>query len=139
MLLCTVNVALRSRNSCELANDVASYCPLNELRDYLMTTITSRPSWDTLPMGSISSMVVASNKDLLRITEALEQVRGEAVSDAVIRSDCRQLRLTLEGGRMLLVSVVVDDNGRPRLDVDVTGVVQEPTHRQLEVSFEAEV
>jgi hypothetical protein len=85
-------------------------------------------------------MVVASNKDLLRITEALEQVRGQIVSDAVIRSDCRQLRLTLDDGRMLLVSVVVeDDNGKPRLDIDVTGVVQEPTHRQLEVSFEAEI
>lgn len=54
-----------------------------------------------------------------------------------MRSDCRQLRLTLEDGQILQVSVLLDESGKPRLDVDLLrpadGVA---TPGQLEVRFD---
>lgn len=52
-----------------------------------------------------------------------------------MRSDCRQLRLTLENGGILLVSVLLDDGGRPRLDVDLIRAEAAATG-QLEVRFD---
>lgn len=83
-------------------------------------------------------MVVSSVRDLRRIAEAVEQLRDRTVLDAVIRSDCRQLRISLDDGRILLVSVLLDDGGKPRLDVDVLGAPEEASHGQLEVRFEAD-
>ncbi len=75
-------------------------------------------------------------QDLRRIAEAISQLRGETVQDVELRSDCRQLRVTLTDGQLFLVSVLLDDAGKPRLDIDLLRAVQETAHRQLEVRFE---
>jgi len=79
-------------------------------------------------------------QELRRIAEAVGQVRGHLVQDVEIRSDCRQLRFTLDDGQLLLVSVILDDAGKPRLDVDLlrTEDVALALQRQLEVRFEPE-
>jgi hypothetical protein len=77
-------------------------------------------------------------QDLRRIAEAVSELRGRTVQDVEIRSDCRQLRLTLSDGQLLLVSVLLDESGRPRLDVDLLRTGDEVSQRQLEVRFETE-
>ncbi len=83
-------------------------------------------------------MIVTSIKDLRRIVDAVEQLHDQTVHDAVIRSDCRQLRLALDDGRILLVSALLDDVGKPRLDVDVLGApdAKAQSRSQLEVHFD---
>lgn len=73
--------------------------------------------------------------DLRRIADAVDQLRDRRVTNVSIRSDCRQLRLGLDDGRTLLVSVLLDDRSRPRLDVDV---LHPPSTMpgQLEVRFD---
>lgn len=78
---------------------------------------------------------LTSVQDLRRIAEAVDQLRGRHVEDVNIRSDCRQLRIMLEDGRTLLVSVV-DEGGVARLDVDVLHVPDKRSRNQLEVHFE---
>lgn len=81
-------------------------------------------------------MALTSLQDLRRIAEAVEQLRGRVVQDVEVRSDCRALRLTLAGGDMLLVSVLVDDAGKPRLDMDLLHRAEQPAGTgQLEVRF----
>jgi hypothetical protein len=82
-------------------------------------------------------MTITSVTDLRRIADAVAQLRDRIVQDVVIRSDCRQLRLTLDDGRTLLVSVLLDDYGKPRLDVDVLRPPEQVAAGQLEVRFEA--
>jgi len=54
-----------------------------------------------------------------------------------MRSDCRQLRLTLEDGQILQVSVLLDETGKPRLDVDLLRAVDGgAAPGQLEVRFD---
>ena len=53
-----------------------------------------------------------------------------------MRSDLRQLRLETEDGLMMVVTVEMDEAGRPRLEVDVVRQPEEPG-RQLEVRFDA--
>ncbi len=81
-------------------------------------------------------MSVTPVQDLRRIAEAVAQLRGETVEDVEVRQDCRQLRVTLTDGQMLLVSVLLDESGKPRLDVDLLRTVEQAAHRQLEVRFE---
>lgn len=82
-------------------------------------------------------MSVTPVQDLRRIAEAVGQLRGQTVQEVEIRSDCRQLRVTLSDGQLLLVSVLLDDEtGKPRLDVDLLKEAVEEAHRQLEVRFE---
>ena len=83
------------------------------------------------------SLAVTSVQDLRRITEAVDQLRGRSVEDVNIRSDCRQLRIKLDDGRTLLVTVLVDEEGGPRLDVDVLHAADNRSRDQLEVRFEA--
>ena len=52
-----------------------------------------------------------------------------------MRSDCRQMRVTLDDGQILLISVLLDDSGKPRLDVDVLRDVSS-SKDQLEVRFD---
>ena len=85
----------------------------------------------------MSHIPLASIKDLRRIAEAVDQLLDRSVQDASIRSDCRQLRIALDDGRILLVSILIDDGGVPRLDVDVLSVPKEGPRTQLEVRFEA--
>ncbi len=80
-------------------------------------------------------MSVTPVQDLRRIAEAVGQLRGQTVRDVEIRSDCRRLRVTLTDGQILLVSVLLDDVGKPRLDVDLLRAVDE-AQRQLEVRFD---
>ncbi len=81
-------------------------------------------------------MTVASLQELRRIAEAVGHLRERTVQDVVIRSDCRQLRITLEDGQTLLVSVLLDEGGKPRLDADLIRVADEASQGQLEVPFD---
>ena len=74
----------------------------------------------------------AALQDLRRVADALHQVRNRSVSSCTIRSDLRQLRLELSDGLLLVVGVDADEQGRPRLQVDVARQPEETT-RQLEV------
>ncbi len=76
-------------------------------------------------------------QELRRIAESVGFLTGQTVEDVTIRSDCRQLRITLGNGRMLLVSAQVTDDGKPRLDVDVVKLTLDRDQRQLEVPFES--
>lgn len=73
--------------------------------------------------------------ELRRMAEALDLLRGRSIADAVIRSDLRQLRIDLSDGQVMVVSMEIDDTGRPRLEVDVVRQPEE-TGRQLEVRFD---
>jgi hypothetical protein len=75
-------------------------------------------------------------QELRRIAEAVGQLHGETVQEVEIRSDCRQLKITLTDGQLLLISVLMDDAGKPRLDVDLLRAAVETDQRQLEVRFE---
>jgi hypothetical protein len=81
-------------------------------------------------------VTLASLQDLRRIADAVGQLRDRTVQDVVIRSDCRQLRITLEDGQTLLVSVLLDEAGRPRLDADLLRIADEVATGQLEVRFD---
>lgn len=81
-------------------------------------------------------MALTPVQDLRRIAEAVSQLRGKTVHDVEIRSDCRLLRVILAGGEQFLVSVLLDDAGKPRLDVDLLQPLEEVTSPgQLEVRF----
>ncbi len=81
-------------------------------------------------------MSVASLQELRRIAEAVGQLRDRTVRNVVMRSDCRQLRITLDDGTTLLVSVLLDEAGKPRLDADLVRVAEEPAAGQIEVPFD---
>jgi hypothetical protein len=74
-------------------------------------------------------------QDLRRVAEALAQLRGQPIQQSVMRSDFRQLRITLPDGLITVISVNLDESGQPRLEVDVVRQAQE-AGRQLEVRFE---
>jgi hypothetical protein len=80
--------------------------------------------------------MTASVSDLRRISDAVAQLTGRTVHSVTIRSDCKQLRLALDDHRTLLVSVLLDEDGKPRLDVDVLNPPDDAAG-QLEVRFEA--
>jgi hypothetical protein len=46
------------------------------------------------------------------------------------------LRITLDDGQILLVSVLLDGSGKPRLDVDLVRAAEEADEGQLEVRFD---
>jgi hypothetical protein len=79
---------------------------------------------------------LASVHDLRRIADAVAHLRERAVQEVVLRSDCRQLRIALDDGQVLLLSVVVDDQGRPRLDADLLRSPEDAASGQLEVHFD---
>ena len=82
-------------------------------------------------------MPIASVQDLRRIAEAVGQLQGQTVQDVEVRTDCRSLRVTFMDGQILLVSVLMDEAGRPRLDVDLLQPVADAAaHGQLEVAFD---
>ncbi len=83
-------------------------------------------------------MPIAPVQDLRRIAEAVGHLHGHTVEDVQIRSDCRLLRITLTDGRILLVSVMLDEVGKPRLDVDFLRAPEEAVHGQLEVPFDVQ-
>ena len=77
-----------------------------------------------------------SLQDLRRITDTLALLRERTVAGAVMRSDRRQLRVEMGDGQLLVVSVDLDPDGRPQLEVDVVRPAAEPSS-QLEVRFES--
>jgi hypothetical protein len=81
-------------------------------------------------------MTQVSFQELRRIAESLASLRGKSVAAAVMRSDLRQLRVETEDGLMMVLSVELDEAGRPRLEVDFVRQVEE-AGRQLEVRFDA--
>ena len=64
-------------------------------------------------------MTQVSFQDLRRIADSLGALRGKSVAAAVMRSDLRQLRLETEDGLMMVLTVEMDEAGRPRLEVDL--------------------
>lgn len=80
-------------------------------------------------------MSSAQVQDLRRIAEALGQLHGHTVETVEIRSDCRLFRVAFSDGRMLVVSALLDETGKPRLDVDFLRTPEAALHRQLEVPF----
>jgi len=81
-------------------------------------------------------MTQVSFQELRRIADSLAALRGKSLAAAVMRSDLRQLRLETDDGLMMVLTVEVDEAGRPRLEVDVVRHPEEPG-RQLEVRFDA--
>lgn len=82
------------------------------------------------------SLAIASVKDLRRIADAVGQLRERTIRDVEVRSDCRQLRIGLDDGRLLLVAVFNDEAGVTRLDVDVLRpVVEDKSSSQLEAGL----
>jgi len=79
---------------------------------------------------------LASVLDLRRIADAVAHLRDRQIADIVLRSDCRQLRIVLDDGQTLFLGVVVDDQGRPRLDADLIRTPEEVASGQLEVHFD---
>lgn len=75
-------------------------------------------------------------QDLRRVAEALQQLHGKPVVAASMRSDLRQVKIELADGLVIVVAAEIDENGRPRLEVDVVRRMEDPT-RQLEVRFDS--
>ena len=59
-------------------------------------------------------MALTPVQDLRRIAEAVGGLNGHMVQHVEVRSDCRQLKVTLDDGQLLLVSVLLDEDGKPR-------------------------
>lgn len=74
-------------------------------------------------------------QDLRRVADALLQLNGRPVVDASMRSDLRQVKIELADGLVVVVAAGVDEDGRPRLEVDVVRRMEDPA-RQLEVRFD---
>jgi hypothetical protein len=81
-------------------------------------------------------MTQVSMQDLRRVAESLAALRGKVITDVVMRSDLRQFRLETSDGLMMVLTVEMDEAGRPRLEVDVVRQPEDPG-RQLEVKFDA--
>jgi len=79
---------------------------------------------------------IAPVHDLRRIADAVGHLRDRGVLEVVLRSDCRQLRVQLETGEVLLISVLLDEQGKPRLDADLLRGPDEGPTSQLEVQFD---
>jgi hypothetical protein len=76
-------------------------------------------------------------QDLRRVVAAVERLRGAVVSGVTVRTDLRHLKVDLVGGLILLIAVERDDQGRPRLEVDVIEAPQDPSaQNQIEVHFD---
>lgn len=76
-------------------------------------------------------------KVLRRMVAAVARLRGESVRDVTVRSDARHLKMELESGLILVVSAEQDEQGRPRLEVDVVEAPQDVSSRQqIEVRFD---
>ncbi len=72
---------------------------------------------------------------LRRVAEALAELHGRTIMDTRMRSDLRQMRVELTEDLVVVIAAEVDEEGRPRLEVDVVRSPEEP-ERQLEVRFD---
>lgn len=73
-------------------------------------------------------------QDLRRVVAALSGLRGRTITDFVMRTDLRQLKIAMDDGQMLVIALEQDDGGRSHLAVDVVTPIEEPG-RQLEVGL----
>jgi len=74
-------------------------------------------------------------QDLRRVAEALLMLHGRPIVDASMRSDLRQIKIELADGIVVVVAAEIDDDGRPKLEIDVVHLARDPTP-QLEVRFD---
>lgn len=76
-------------------------------------------------------------QDLRRIVGAVARLRGEVVRDVTVRTDVRHIKVELASGLILVVSAERDEQGRPRLEVDVVEAPQDAAvKQQIEVRFD---
>lgn len=72
-------------------------------------------------------------QELRRVVGAVARLRGETIREVIVRSDVRQLKVELESGMILVISAERDEQGRPRLEVDVVAAPRETaTRHQIE-------
>lgn len=82
-------------------------------------------------------MSTASLQDLRRVVLAVTRLRGETVKQVTVRSDVRHVKVEFESGLILVISAERDEQGRPRLEVDVVEAAQDGGQKQqIEVRFE---
>lgn len=76
-------------------------------------------------------------QNLRRIVGAVTRLRGEVVQGVTVRTDVRHLKMELESGLILVISAEQDEQGRPRLEVDVVEAPQDAgVKQQIEVRFD---
>lgn len=76
-------------------------------------------------------------QDLRRIVGAVARLRGETIRDVTVRSDIRHLKVEFESGLILVIASERDEQGRPRLEVDVVEAPLDVAARQqIEVRFD---
>ncbi|HEY7193399.1 MAG TPA: hypothetical protein VH439_06625 [Gemmatimonadales bacterium] len=82
-------------------------------------------------------MSSAKLQDLRRVVLAVTRLRGETVKQVTVRSDVRHVKVEFDSGLILVISAERDEQGRPRLEVDVVEAVQDAAQKQqIEVRFE---
>ncbi len=82
-------------------------------------------------------MSTANLQDLRRVVLAVTRLRGETVKQVTVRSDVRHVKVEFESGLILVISAERDDQGRPRLEVDVVEPAQDAgLKQQIEVRFD---
>lgn len=59
-----------------------------------------------------------------RTVQAVEGIKGHQVQEVSIRPDCRGLRLTLDDGSLLLISIQIDGSGAPHVDADLVHTIE---------------
>jgi len=76
-------------------------------------------------------------QDLRRIVGAVARLSGETIRDVTVRSDIRHLKIEFESGLILVIASERDEQGRPRLEVDVVAAPQDAgVRQQIEVRFD---
>lgn len=82
-------------------------------------------------------MSTANLQDLRRVVLAVTRLRGETVKQVTVRSDIRHVKVEFDSGLILVISAERDDQGRPRLEVDVVAAAQDAGQKQqIEVRFD---
>jgi hypothetical protein len=77
-------------------------------------------------------------QDLRRVAASLQRLRGQVIDDCIIRSDLKQLKIELAGGRLIVIGIETDEHGRQhRLTVDIAARIED-VGRQLDVGLDAE-
>lgn len=77
-------------------------------------------------------------QDLRRVARSLQDLRGERIDECVMRSDLRHLKMELSGGRILVIGIEADEQGRPHLAVDVV-MPSDEASRQLDVGLDPHI
>lgn len=80
-------------------------------------------------------MHTVSTQEYRRFADALGILRGQPVTGVTVRPDLRQVRFETADGRLLVLGVDADHDGRPRLEVDIVRQAEERMP-QIEVRFD---